>query len=250
MSCETLLFFDLDGTLMVNPFTSVIFPAIVEEMTRKTGLSEAFYELILDEHDARLDNPLENLPLTMDWEDIFQVVASRYGVALETNAETLVVQHAAPPHTSILDNALEVLAELVSEPHRKLIVSTMGLSKYQFPVIQALGLYDFFSDFLTPDRTGYLKFHPEFYQTYADSPALKIHVGDRYDHDCVYPHQFGAKTIMRLPLPELAELDPFERPQLLTHQVHLLPEFPEILPDAVIVNLAELPSVVRKLERS
>lgn len=249
---ETLLFFDLDGTLMINPFFSVVFPAVVQELTEKTGLSTPFFEVIMAEHDARLENPLATLPMTMDWEDIFRVVAQKYGVALETNAEMLVIQHAAPPHTALLDNALEVLHELTSEPHRKLIVATMGLSKYQFPVLKALGLYDLFTDFLAPDLTGYLKFHPEFYKHYPHEPALRIHIGDRYDHDCFYPHQFGAKTVLRLPLPELAETAPFDRPALLpqlTEKIRLLPKNPTILPDAVVVHLSELPEVVRKLER-
>jgi FMN phosphatase YigB (HAD superfamily) len=128
-----------------------------------------------------------------------------------------------------------------------MVVATMGLSQYQFPVLKALNLYDFFEGFLTPDRTGYLKMHPEFYQQYIDYPN-RIHIGDRYDHDCWYPHQFGAKTILRLPLDELRDQSPFKRPALLSSlNVPLVPPKPELLPDAVIVHLAELPNVITQL---
>ncbi len=253
MTLNTLLFFDVDGTLLVNAFEDIIFPAVVAELRHKTGREDGFFEAILAEHDARLDKPLESIPLTMDWEDIFRVVASRYEVTLETNAEKLVIQHAIPPYISVLDNAPEVLQQLTCENHRTLIVSTMGLSKYQFPVLQALGLYPYFDEFLTPDRTGHLKHQREFYANYLNYEGLRIHIGDRYDHDCLYPHLYGAQTVLRLPLEELQPIDPFERPACLPalrEKIKRLPEKPIILPDAVIVSLAELPDVVRKLELS
>lgn len=253
MTRETLLFFDVDGTLLVNAFSGVIFPAVVAELQQKTGRNDPFYAAILAEHDRRLDHPLENLPMTMDWEDIFQTIASRYGVTLESNAEKLVIAYAFPPHISALDNAPEVLKELSAETHRTLLVSTMGLSKYQFPVLKALGLYDLFDEFLTPDRTGALKNQQKFYAKFQDSDALRIHIGDRYDHDCLYPHLFGAKTVLRLPLEQLQAIDPFERPAYLPsmrESIKNLPEHLTILPDAVVVSLAELPDVVKKLELS
>lgn len=253
MTPSTLLFFDIDGTLLVNAFEGIIFPAVVAELRQKTGREDDFFEAIVAEHDTRLDHPLENIPLTMDWEDIFRVVANRYGVTLETNAETLVIQYAVLPHIRVLDNAPEVLQQLTIENHRSLIVASMGLSKYQFPVLQALGLYPYFDEFLTPDRTGYLKHQREFYENYLHGDGLRIHIGDRYDHDCLYPHRYGAKTVLRLPLEELRLLDPFERPACLPAlrgKIKRLPENPLVLPDAVIVSLAELPEVVRKLELS
>jgi putative hydrolase of the HAD superfamily len=248
----TVLFFDLDATLMVNPFGKVIFPKVSQQLSELTGRSfDDIMVEILEVHDERMANPLEDRPRTMDWEDIFAFIAGRYGTTFDMSAEALVIEHAAPPHTTLLDDATTVLAELKAGGGRRLVVSSMGLSKYQFPVLKALGLYELFDDFLMPDLTGFLKTDADFYRSYAAEADLRLHVGDRYDHDCYYPMQFGSRSIMRLPLPELAAIDPFERPRLLPElrdKISGTLETMDCLPAAVIVTLAELPAVVEKLE--
>jgi FMN phosphatase YigB (HAD superfamily) len=247
----SVLFFDLDSTLMINPFWKVVFPQVTAEIGAAAGLSpDEVFELILAEHDRRLADPLPDRALTMDWEDIMQTAAQNLGVAFEGSAEELVKAHAGPPHSYTLDGAEKVLGELKAGGY-KLVVSTMGLSKYQFPVMRALGLYDFFDDFLTPDLTGYLKTEREFYAAYLESAPRRIHIGDRYDHDCYWPQQFGTRSILRLALDELKPYPPLERPQYLEGLKERISGRMEVLdppPDAVVVHLAELPGVIAELE--
>jgi len=248
----TILFFDLDGTLMVNPFWKVVFPTVSADLAAQTGRSaEEVFAAIMAEHDARVDSPLPNKPQTMDWEEIFSTVAGRLGARFDGSAEAMVIAHAAPPYTSTIDHAERILPQLRAA-HRRLVVATMGLSKYQVPVLKGLGLFGFFDAVLTPDRTGFLKTERGFYADYLGEPALRIHIGDRHDHDCAAPKAFGTRAVLRLPIPELAAYDPFERPQHLekvkdqvggVQNGQLAP-----LPDAVVLDLAELPGVIARLE--
>ncbi|MFP4321861.1 MAG: HAD family hydrolase [Anaerolineales bacterium] len=244
-----VLFFDLDGTLMVNPFGPVVFPTITADLAAQAGQTPAaILALIVATHDARLAEPFPDRARGMDWDDMLAEVAAQLGVKLHHSAETLVREHAAPPHTRFLDNAPNVLRQL--KPGRRLVVASMGLSKFQVPVLHALGLYDFFDDFLLPDTTAAFKTEAAFYARYAEAET-RIHIGDRYDHDCFYPAQFGAQTVLRVPSPELSALTPFERPNALHKLTENLPGAPatlDILPDAVIIHLDELLDVIPALE--
>ena len=237
---------------MINPFGSVVFPMVTGLLAQASGRSkEDVYADIVAEHDARLDNPLPGGVQTMNWDDMFQTVAERYGISLDFSAEEVVTQHAAPPHTSTLDDARTVLETLRAAGERVLIVASMGLSIYQNPVMKALGLYDLFDDLLMPDLTRHLKTEREFYGAYLDMDNPRIHIGDRYDHDCSIPKSFGTKTVLRVPSKKLAVYTPWERPALLhlvADQMVRMPDNPSILPDAVITHLSELPEVVTALE--
>jgi FMN phosphatase YigB (HAD superfamily) len=249
----TTLFFDLDGTLMTNPFWKVVFPQVTESLAQQTGKTpQAMFEIIMAEHDRRLQHPLEDRPLTMDWEDIFAAVARAYHAQVTLSAEALVIAHAAPPNSEALDKAPDVLRRLRQSGGRKLVAASMGLSKYQFPVMKALGLYDCFDDFLMPDTTGYLKTERGFYGDYLYQPDLRIHIGDRYDHDCYFPKNLGARVVMRLPFSELAAPDPFDRPRYLDKLKGRISGLVNggipVLPDAVVIHLRELEKVIGRME--
>lgn len=255
---ETVLFFDLDGTLMVNPFNKIVFPAAMAKLSALSGrAADTLLADVLAENRYRMAAvPYENAAWVMDWDDILQTVAHRSGVpngAIPTTlCEDLARQHAAPPDTATLDDAVSALRALKAA-HRRLVVATMGLSKYQFPVMRALGLYELFDDFLTPDITGYLKTERAFYAKYLDSPGerLRIHVGDNYMHDVEFPKSLGGRSILRLPAPELGVYTPFARPAHLAPYGGRIQNYPptiSALPDAVVITLAELPEVVAQIE--
>src|SRR5690349_23996917 len=111
-SYQSVVFLDLDGTLMINPFESAVWPVVVGEIAEKSGESfDVVLSLIGAENDARQNNPSVSAVVSMDWDDITQTVAARLGVNLESSCEALVREYAAS-HSSILDNAHEVLQEL------------------------------------------------------------------------------------------------------------------------------------------
>ena len=194
----------------------------------------------------------------MDWEDIFGQIAAQYGTTLSLSGVELVETHAAPPYTKTLDSAPRQLRELHAAGYR-LVVATMGFSVYQFPVLKALGLYQHFDAFLTPDLVGHLKHDRAFWDAdaaaLAPGEALRVHVGDRYDHDCYFPKQYGLRSVLRVAdaPPALAEATPFERPSLLREVLRLdgLEVSPslDVLPDAVITHLDELAGVLAGLEK-
>jgi putative hydrolase of the HAD superfamily len=250
---QTILFFDLDETLMRNPFAKIVVPAVTQELMTKTGLeAHLIVNGLVDENERRQrELPPDDVSI-MDWDDIAQWLAAQHGVTLETSAAALVEAHAAPPHTELLDEAVEVLRQLKAEG-RKLVVSSKGLSKYQFPVMRALGLYDLFDDFLTPDLAGWLKTDPRYYSKYGESSGLWINIGDHLYDDIYCPMCFGHQAILVARVPEMASLSPFERPEHLLNYTDQLETYNAdffIPPDAVVVHLNELPEVIAAMERA
>ena len=146
------LFIDLDGTIMRNPFWPVIFPAIGAHLAGKTGLnSAAIIDMIVAENRRRISEH-GDATLAMDWDDIVQTVAARLGVTCELSAEQLNNDHASPPDTAILDDADQVL-QAIKEMGWQIVAATHGLSRYQVPVLRALGLLSLFTDVAAPACT-------------------------------------------------------------------------------------------------
>src|SRR5690349_3746974 len=117
---QTVIFIDLDGTLMINPFESAVWPAVVGELSQKSGHSPTtILRMIEDENFARQGDDTLSPILTMDWDDISSAIAQRLGVTLSANCTDLVRTHAAS-HSSLLDYAIESLRELAA-PHRALV---------------------------------------------------------------------------------------------------------------------------------
>jgi FMN phosphatase YigB (HAD superfamily) len=218
----------------------------VGEIAEKSGESfEAVLNLIIAENDMRQNNPAVSAALSMDWDDITQTVAVRLGVRLESSCEALVREYAAT-HSSILDNARDVLQEL-NASHRALVVATKGLAKYQQPVLDALGLTPLFTSILTPDSHHALKKQAAFFGAWPSETRLQIMVGDRYDDDVQCPSAHGFKTVWKRPdlSPVFQKKDPFARALIYDYT----PE--QTIPaDAIIYSLAELPTLVRRLEQA
>src|SRR5512145_2082390 len=92
---QSVIFFDLDNTLIDGPFEEGVWPVVLAELAGKTGLSQdEIYRLIGDENEARqLDTAVSPL-VAMDWDDIAATVAQRLGVTLEANVCQLATMHA------------------------------------------------------------------------------------------------------------------------------------------------------------
>jgi FMN phosphatase YigB (HAD superfamily) len=241
-----VVFFDLDGTLTINPFEAVVWPAVMGEIADKSGESlDTVRALIVEENEVRQNDPSVSSIAAMDWDDIAETVAVHLGATLESSCEALVREYAAS-HSSVLEGGREVLQEL-NAPHRALVVATKGLAKYQQPVLDALGLAGLFAAVLTPDLHGALKKNLAFFGKWPSATRLQIMVGDRYDDDVYAPGSYGFKTIWKPGelQPALQRKDPFARSLLYDYA----PD--QTTPaDAIIVSLAELPAVVRRLEQA
>ncbi len=241
---ETVIFIDLDGTIMINPFERVVWPVVIGELVAQSGQSaDAIYDMIAAENRARQDDDAGDPVLSMDWDDITATVAQRLGVRLTANVTDLVRTHAAS-HSSVMDHAPEVLRDLRA-PGRALVVATKGLAKYQVPVLDALGLTSLFDAVLTPDTHGGLKKHRRFFGDWPQRARRALMVGDRYDDDVLYPGRHGFLLLWKpeaLP-PDLLPLDPLERARRYPYATD------QPLPaTAILASLRELPALVTRLE--
>jgi FMN phosphatase YigB (HAD superfamily) len=247
---QTAILIDLDGTLIEGPFERAVWPVILGELARKTGLSlQAARDQIVEENARRQSNPAVPAVQAMDWDDIVATVAGRLGVRLESRLLELVESNAVL--SCVLDHGDHVLREL-RQPERALVVATKGLARYQKPVLDALGLTPLFDDILTPDVYGALKSSRAFFGGWPERVQVAMMVGDRYDDDILYPGSYGLKTIWK---PEtigweagLAEQmqaqNPFARARLFPYQ-----DDQPVAADALILSLEELPAVVKQVEQ-
>lgn len=249
---QTILFFDIDSTLVENQFSHKVIAQALGEITAACNTPVAELAREMNHENSRRQRLDPDNVLTMDWHDIVLTVARRYQVELQSNVDRLWVEYASADDVEVLDNAHQVLADL-RQPGRRLVIATKGLTKYQQPVLAVTGLHQYFDDVLTPDSTGYLKTSPQYFTRYRDSQARLIQIGDHYYDDVICAKRNGFASIMRLPLPELQSVDPFERPNLLHQYRDRIPTYPDegtdFLPDAVVVSLQECPAVVRRMEQ-
>ncbi len=254
---NSIIFFDLDNTLIEGPFGTAVFPIVLDELARKTKCDQKeIRRLIVKENLDRQNDPLCSAVKAMDWDDIFAAIANRFGVTLESNAEEI-VKAQAKKHSRLLDGARETLIAL-QHPSRALIVATKGLIKYQHPVLEALGITHFFTDILTPDSHNALKQDRAFYGEWLDdsppdsrlpkSARLRkslIMVGDHYVDDVVPPNQFGMMTVWKNEKIEdqLLKIESLERPLYFQYA-----DDQPVKPTAIIKSLHELPSVIAQIE--
>lgn len=247
----TILFFDLDGTLVENHFSREAIGTLLGEIAAATELPlETLGHRLWLENQRRQQEDPDNV-LTMDWGDIVQWLAQQHGVTLSGTVDALWEQRARADAVIVNDNAPQVLRQLKAD-HRKLVLATKGLRKYQAPVLRVAGLEAHFDDILTPDITGYLKTSPDYFKAYAAVDALKIQIGDHYVDDLICAQRNGFKTILRAPIAQLAAYTPLERPAHLAAHVDQISTYPDdgsdVLPDAVVLSLEEVPAIVAQWE--
>ncbi|MBL8116459.1 MAG: HAD family hydrolase [Anaerolineae bacterium] len=245
---QSVIFIDLDGTLIINPFESAIWPRLTQEIADQASIpAQEVYRLIEAEYRARQQDEAFDPIQSMDWDDIASVVASRLGVSVSANCVEL-VHHYASTHASTLEYAHEALSALTA-PHRALVVATKGLARYQQPVLDALNLTHYFTAVITPDTHNGLKKHRRFFGNWPQQAIHAIMVGDLYDDDVRYPTQHGFKTIWKPPLAripdDLHSLQPMERARSYSYQPDQITR-----PTAIILSLHELPQTVALLEQT
>ncbi|MFP4033560.1 MAG: HAD family hydrolase [Desulfococcaceae bacterium] len=242
---RSVLFIDLDHTLLRGPLSTVVAPAAIREMAAATGRpAEEIHDLLRRESRNRRADPGFPLIRALDWGDIIRTVARRLSVPLAADPDDLAGESSAPPHSVALDDAGAVLAQ-ISSPDRFLVAATRGLRKYQLPVLAGLKLDQWFDAVLTPEDSGVLKTDRAFYGDWPDRAEISVHVGDSYRDDVAAPLGFGHRAVWRPRHPEarLAKLDAFARAAAVS------PPESGPRPDAVIHHLKELPAVVERLEQ-
>jgi FMN phosphatase YigB (HAD superfamily) len=165
-----------------------------------------------------------------------------------------------------LEGAYEALNTLKSAGYT-LAVVTNGYLKYQAPVLEALGLFHFFSAIITPEQAGTAKPKPGiFHMAWAgwrEGQNPPVHVGDDIIHDAWGARMAGGYSIwLRRDIPDsLRSLLPEDRPRATdfasvrdasfraTMAADAFGASPrDCQPDALICALGELPELLDRLK--
>jgi putative hydrolase of the HAD superfamily len=187
--------FDLDGTLMQNPFGEWVFPEI-ERIAGKylVGGKKILHELV-QEHRNRMDAGL--IVEAYDWDDIVEKVFSSKQILEKVDVEELVKKHSIRPKVFLLEDGVEATLLQLKEKGFSLAVVTNGFEKYQKPVMDVLGLTNLFDVIITPEKVGYGKPQIEMMASLLqDGDELVAHVGDRLDHDVVFANTLSVLSIL------------------------------------------------------
>lgn len=185
--------FDLDETIMQNPFGKWVFPEIVNMLKKEADTEEDILDLIVSEHLQRMSE--ERFLEAYDWDDIVTGVAGNLGAESAIDIERMVIKHSESPKIFLLeDNMLDYL-ERIKEKGCHLAAATNGYSKYQLPVLQKLGLDKVFDEVITSDSAGFAKPNPAIMKKLLGEGEIVAHVGDRIDHDVVLANKLGIPSV-------------------------------------------------------
>jgi putative hydrolase of the HAD superfamily len=287
-----LVTFDLDGVLQNNPFGGYVLPTLARiigpywrglppqflsplqqgitptpEQIRLPGLDRKGREIIAAIF-AQTALWLQSGQLrdTYDWDAAATTVARAVDCHEAFDVAQLVEEGCRQGHISAFEGAAKILQELSGRGHVLVGVSN-GFTRYQQPVLEALGLYAYFATLISPEETGTAKPDPAIFHVAAErigahSAASAFHIGDTLIHDIAGAKAANMRVLWMCPsLPEaIASCEPVERPehpQILSllaarsaneFAAQLYDFSPEqLVPDAVIVDLFEVPATIEKL---
>ena len=250
--------FDLDGTLMQNPFVGHVFPEIERRILLENDLLENIVGQLVMEHEIRLKNG--RTADAYDWDDIVMHYVNANGLPISINVEEILRRFCVEPNVYLLEESIcDVLDELKQLGY-SLAVVTNGFTKYQLPVIDVLQLTRHFELIVTPEEVGFAKPDKRIYSSVLELGEIVAHVGDRIDHDVISANAIGVRSIwICRQLPDsLKELAPAERRRVPGIRDIVLRKLEketkkrfeslpiEAIPQEVIGSLSELPSVISK----
>ncbi|SMF88876.1 haloacid dehalogenase superfamily, subfamily IA, variant 1 with third motif having Dx(3-4)D or Dx(3-4)E [Paenibacillus uliginis N3/975] len=203
--------FDLDGTLMQNPFDAWIFPEVETLLSEELKYSCDAKKRLFHAHQQMLRN--EQIVAAYDWDDLVRQLIQELGLTREIDIEALVVTHSVEPKVYLLDDTVIPALRRLKEEGYDLAAVTNGYYKYQYPVMKALGLTEWLDVIVTPERTGYAKPNIRMLDSLLSEGELVAHVGDRLDHDVTIANQLGVVSVLiHRDLPEeLLGLSPKQR---------------------------------------
>jgi putative hydrolase of the HAD superfamily len=209
--------FDLDGVIMRGPWTSTVRPRIWAHLARSTGLAhlaaeqreQEIWRAVRAEHDRRL--AAGEFVAAWNWQAIYEEVSRGWAGEPVPDVATIVREACGLPDTiALLPGAWTGLQRLAREGVR-LVAITNGYHAFQWPVLETLGVANFFASVITPDVAGFAKPDP---RVFGLVPDLRAHVGDVLLHDVLGANLAGLTSIwLHDELPEaIAAYKPRDRP--------------------------------------
>jgi HAD superfamily hydrolase (TIGR01549 family) len=253
--------FDLDGTLMQNPFGKWVLPEIEELVSNRLKREVRAREALMREHEERMR---QNRTVdAYDWDDMVRQLLREHLIELEIDVERLVLKHAAAPKIYLLEQTVIPVLERLKRSGYSLATVTNGFYKYQYPVMEQLGLSGLFDAIITPEIMGCGKPDVRILRSLLESGQLVAHVGDRLDHDVYLANEAGAASVwIYRDLPEeMREMQP-EKRSANAHFAHVceqklkeenprgdtVPYSPAYIPTHILFQIAELPEMIERLE--
>lgn len=267
------LTFDLDGTLIDSPFDRLVFPWVDREFAHR-GVRGA-RALFRDEQLRRFDDGRRREGF--DWDDIARTVAAEQGVDWDHDlcavmagalAEPL---RAFPPYPDVAGALDALCAQGFS-----LFVISNGYARYQRLTLELMGLGGYFAATLGPDTIGCAKPDPKVFAAPELQAPVTAHVGDLLTQDVAAARGAGVPAVLVI-RPDMAapgyapcaDHSPGERPRMLLESGWLAAQLekehrylgraaPDVAltvdhaacPDAVVLNLGELPALVGEWRRA
>lgn len=154
--------FDLDDTLIRNPFGKGVLPHIQRIMSQEGSKTNCAREFRQETVRLRREGRLVE---SFDWDLVVRNIARANRVRIGIDVAELVRMYSRAPFASLEPGANELLKSLQEEGH-KIVILTNGYEKYQLPLIESLGLVNY--DLLvSPDKIGYIKPQPEAFRLAA-----------------------------------------------------------------------------------
>ncbi|WP_156157903.1 HAD family hydrolase [Gordoniibacillus kamchatkensis] len=203
--------FDLDGTLMQNPFGKGVFPEVEEQISAALQRPFRATEALVREHELRMQQGLT--VAAYDWDDMVRRLLAELQLQLDLDVERLVLKHSAAPKIYLLEETVIPTLRRLAERGYSLAAVTNGFYKYQYPVMERLGLGEWFDEIVTPEKAGCGKPDAGILRLLQETGRIVAHVGDRLDHDVYMANRAGVPSVLihrKLPEP-LRALTPQER---------------------------------------
>ncbi len=212
-----LLSFDLDGVLMENPFAKGVFPEIRDKISR-WHLSCKGRELSEDEIGELIREEFrrcwqQEAYRAYDWDRIISRVLDRLELNRTIDVVELVEKYCREPYIHRYPDGKKIL-DWLERFDIPLMVITNGFYRYQYPVLQALKLADYFSEIITSDIARAAKPEPASFPVPEERKEGWYHIGDSLLMDVAGAGNLGARTVyVNRELPEnFRKLSPEERP--------------------------------------
>lgn len=211
--------FDLDGTLMQNPFVDWVFPEIEKLVNDQLVEKRNITSLLVEKHEKLMAN---NQTLeAYDWDTILLEVLEELDLdqELSIDVEELVIKHTVKPKVYLLEECIPATLQQLQGAGYSLAVVTNGYYKYQYPVLKELGIAHFFDEIITPETNNCSKPDPRILDSIRKDGEVVAHIGDRIDHDvCMSNHINVTSIFINRSLPEGYEqiplLDRFEHEEI------------------------------------
>lgn len=266
------LTFDLDRVLIQNPFELGVFPAIRQRlrpyvhpnMTQGVHPDLWLTQRIVAQSDAR--TRAGDWVGAYDWDSIINGVAKELGYPKRLDVEELVRFYCRPGYIASYPDVAPMLDHLRSTVDSMWWISN-GFARYQKPVVEALGLQQYFDGYFAPDLCGAVKPQAQLFgaavHASGQSPGDGVHVGDRFTDDVAGSRRAGMYAVLiERDLPQsFRDISPLELPKLETFrqyavyqarreglvELHHLDVERDCIPDAVITSLDQLPQVLSGL---